>query len=205
MNSFSEFWLWLAVIFPLVFSAGPGNVLCAVAGAAGGFRNALPFVFGLDVVYSSYSLLAGFGMAAVLLANPAALTFVQATGALYVFWLGIRFFARRNVSAKESRPRLGFWDGAVSQALNVKGATIILAMYSQFLDADRPIVAEVLTLTAALAILNLFTHMTWAYGGAWIARTFASEKAVRAQGIVFGAMLVCISLWLGWRALSPHN
>ena len=194
--------MWFAVIFPLVFSAGPGNVLCAVVGAANEFRGALPFVFGLDVVYSSYSLLAGFGMAAVLLSRPSVLTFVQATGAIYVFWLGIRFFARRKVSSGEDRPRLGFWNGAVSQALNVKGVTIILAMYSQFLDADRPIIAEVLSLTAALTALNLCTHMTWAYGGVWIARKFASDKAVRAQGIVFGAMLVIISLWLGWRAVS---
>ncbi|WP_044419240.1 LysE family transporter [Halarcobacter anaerophilus] len=70
MGSFSEFLLWLSVIFPLVFSAGPGNVLCAICGASNGFKKSIPFVLGLNLVYTLYSLLAGFGLAVILINYP---------------------------------------------------------------------------------------------------------------------------------------
>jgi len=60
------FILWLAVLFPLVYSPGPGNILCAVCGAANTFRGAVPFILGLDVVYTSYAVLMGLGLGAVI-------------------------------------------------------------------------------------------------------------------------------------------
>jgi threonine/homoserine/homoserine lactone efflux protein len=196
MTSFSEAFLWLSVIFPLVFSAGPGNVLCAVAGATNGFRQSIPFILGLDFVYTGYALLAGFGMATIFKTYPQAFVPVQILGAVYVAWLGFKFIKRRSVKSCQTITKLSFYDGVISQALNVKGVAIILTMYSQFIDADQPLYSEVLGLSLALLLLNLFTHATWAYGGAWIADRFASDRAVRLQSLVFGVMLILISIWL---------
>ncbi|UOO81284.1 LysE family translocator [Uruburuella testudinis] len=202
MSSWAEFLLWLGVVFPLVFSAGPGNVLCAVCGAANGFRQSVPFILGLDLVYSAYALLAGFGLAAVVQRYPAVMLAVQLAGAAYVAWLGIKMLRRTHVAKKQAAKPLRFIDGVISQALNVKGITIILTMYSQFLNPDEPLPYQVLSLSAALLALNLLTHFTWAYGGAWIAEKFASDAAVQTQGRVFGSMLVAIALWLLYRALG---
>ena len=69
-------------------------------------------------------------------------------------------------------------------------------MYSQFLNEDVSLVYEVLTLSLALLILNLFTHMTWSYGGSWMAKKFASNYAVELQSKIFGIMLIGIAVWL---------
>ena len=196
MTSFSEAFLWMSVIFPLVFSAGPGNVLCAVAGATNGFKQSIPFILGLDCVYTSYALLAGFGMATIFETYPQAFVPVQILGAVYVAWLGFKFLKRRSLKTNQTAAKLTFYDGVISQALNVKGVAIILTMYSQFIDTDKPLASEVLSLSLALLLLNLFTHTTWAYGGAWIATHFASDKAVRLQSQIFGVMLILISAWL---------
>jgi threonine/homoserine/homoserine lactone efflux protein len=196
MTSFTEAVLWLSVIFPLVFSAGPGNVLCAVAGASNGFRQSIPFILGLDCVYTSYALLAGFGMATIFETYPQVFVPIQLLGAVYVAWLGFKFLKRRSIKTSQTVTKLSFYDGVISQALNVKGVAIILTMYSQFIDTDQPLAGEVISLSLALLLLNLLTHATWAYGGAWIARTFASDKAVRIQSLVFGVMLILVSVWL---------
>lgn len=200
MSTWGELILWLGVVFPLVFSAGPGNVLCAVCGAANGFKKSVPFILGLDVVYTAYALLAGFGLAAVLQHYPGLMLAVQLAGAAYVAWLGVKMWRRTGVARQQARP-LRFIDGVISQALNVKGITIILTMYSQFLSPGEPLLYEVLTLTLALTVLNLCAHFSWAYGGAWIAETFASDAAVQVQGRLFGSMLVAIAVWLLYRAL----
>ncbi len=187
--------LWLSILFPLVFSVGPGNLLCAVAGGAQGFRASLPFILGLDLVYSSYSLLFGFGLGALVQQYPILMQSIQFIGAVYVAWLAFKFFKRKSVHAKEM-PQLRFIDGVISQALNVKGVSIVLTMYSQFLNPEEELAPQVLGLTLALTLLNLFTHSTWTIGGAWMARTFASERAVRLQSLFFGTMLLFVSVWL---------
>ena len=202
MNSIAELLLWLGVIFPLVFSAGPGNVLCAVCGAANGFPRSIPFILGLDLVYTSYALLAGFGMAAIISKYPNLFFGFQVAGVIYIAWLGYKFLRRMGVENNKTTTQLRFIDGVISQALNVKGVTIILTMYSQFLDDGESLIYEVLSLSAALLLLNLFTHATWAYGGDWMARKFASNRAVVVQSRIFGVMLVLIAVWLLYGSLA---
>jgi len=74
-------------------------------------------------------------------------------------------------------------------------------MYSQFLNPENSIVYEVLTLSFSLLLLNLFTHMTWSYGGSWMAQKFASSYAVELQSKIFGGMLIFISFWLLYQAI----
>ncbi|PWQ97493.1 LysE family translocator [Leucothrix arctica] len=201
MGSLSEFVLWLGIIFPLVFSAGPGNVLCAVCGASNGFKKSIPFILGLDLVYTTYALLAGFGLSAIVLKYPKLFFIVQIGGVLYILWLGYKFLIRKGIQTKELEGQLTFMDGVISQALNVKGITIVMTMYSQFLDKDESIIYEVLSLSLALLVLNLCTHMTWSFGGSWMAKKFASSYAVQVQSKVFGLMLIGIAVWLLYQSL----
>lgn len=204
MSSLAEFFLWFSVIFPLVFSAGPGNVLCAVCGASNGFKKSVPFILGLDLVYTSYALLAGFGFAAIILQYPKVFFTAQILGVLYIFWLGYKFLGRKDIQKKETPTKLTFLDGVISQALNVKGITIVLTMYSQFLDKEHSLVYEIISLSFALLLLNLFTHTTWTYGGSWMARKFASDYAVEIQSKIFGSMLIAIAFWLFYQSLTTN-
>ncbi|MBU3013906.1 LysE family translocator [Poseidonibacter lekithochrous] len=202
MTSFGEIILWLGVIFPLVFSAGPGNVLCAVCGANNGFKKSIPFILGLNFSYTLYSLLIGFGLGSILLKFPTIFFIVQLLGVIYIFWLGYKFLIRKEVHTNESNTKLTFLDGVISQALNIKGLTIVITMYSQFLNEDSSLSYEVIRLSLLLLILNLFTHTTWSYGGAWMAQKFASNYAVQVQSKIFGSMLILISLWLLFKAIE---
>ena len=201
MSSFSEFLLWLSVIFPLVFSAGPGNILCAVCGASSGLKKSMPFILGLDLVYATYALLAGFGLAAVITSYPVFFAFVQIAGVFYIIWLGYKFLRRKNIQGNSAVTNLKFIDGVISQALNVKGIAIVITMYSQFLNKEN-LVFEVITLSLSLLILNLFTHVTWAYGGAWMTKKFASDYAVQLQSRVFGGMLILVAFWLLYKSFA---
>jgi threonine/homoserine/homoserine lactone efflux protein len=99
LNSLEEFLLWFALIFPLVFSAGPGNVLCALCGANNGFKNSLPFILGLNFSYTTYSLLIGFGLGSVLDSFPRVFFVIQLLGVVYIFWLGYKFLIRKVLSS----------------------------------------------------------------------------------------------------------
>ena len=186
---------WLALIVPLVCSPGPGNILCVVSGAANGFRGSAFFIFGLNVSYASYSLLAGFGLGAVVREYPGAFKWMQLLGCAYLLWLALSFFRRKHGGANTTR-KLTFRDGVISQALNFKGVSIVLVMHSQFLAPESEVVVRVLLLTLMLTILNLCNHFFWAYCGALTARQFVTEKSAKIQNIVYGIMLIAVAIWL---------
>jgi len=188
--------LWLAVIFPLVYSPGPGNILCAVCGAANTFRGSVPFILGLDVVYTCYSVLLGLGLGAVIQRYPPAFTTLQFLGVLYLLYLAYAFLARSVDAGQQTARRLTFKDGLISQALNIKGVSIITLMYSQFLNPDQNIPVQVALLSLMLLVLNLFTHFTWSLGGAWMVSRFASQKSATIQNRIYAALLFAVAVWL---------
>lgn len=191
-----EFYLaWLAVVFPLVYSPGPGNVLCAISGAANTFAGSLPFIFGLNLSYATYSLLIGFGMGAVIQEYAGAFYYVQILGCLYIFYLAAAFFFRKAAEIGAAK-KLSFKDGVIAQALNIKGVSIVVLIYSQFLSEDGGLAPQVLILTAMLASLNLFTHCSWALGGWWLISKLASDGAAKIQNRIYGVMLFSVAVWL---------
>ncbi|MBE8158897.1 MAG: LysE family transporter, partial [Betaproteobacteria bacterium] len=150
---------------------------------------------GLNASYALWSLALSFGMGAFMQQYPAAFYYVQIAGCVYIFYLAASFFGKKAASGGGAR-KLKFWDGVVSQALNVKGVSIAALMYSQFLSADSPALPQVLKLTAMLALLNIFTHMTWAMGGSWMVSRLASERATKIQNKIYAAMLFAVAVWL---------
>lgn len=92
-------------------------------------------------------------MATVFETYPQVFVPVQILGAIYAAWLGFKFLKRRSVTTNQTVAQLTFYDGVVSQVLNVKGVAIILTMYSQFIDTDQPLASGVISLSMALLLL----------------------------------------------------
>ena len=47
----SLFIIWLGVMFPLVFSPGPANIVFAASGAKVGIKRSIPLIAGVDSVF----------------------------------------------------------------------------------------------------------------------------------------------------------
>lgn len=71
-----------------------------------------------------------------------------------------------------------------------------MVMFSQFLDTESEKLPQVVMLSIGLALLTTGATLTWAAGGAWLTRTFASEKSIKLQGYLFGSMLIGASIWM---------
>ncbi len=64
MNS-SFFISWFAVMFPLVISPGPANVMFAASGAKFGIKKSIPLMIGIDLIFVVQSILIGFGLGTI--------------------------------------------------------------------------------------------------------------------------------------------
>jgi len=126
--------IWLGVMFPLVFSPGPANIVFAASGARVGLIRSLPLMLGVDLIFILKSLLVGFGFGNLLQSYPIVLQLLQIVGALYIVWLAVGFLRSSLRTSESEQKTLGFKDGLIIQLLNSKGWLMVVLMFSLFTE-----------------------------------------------------------------------
>ncbi len=193
----SKFMLWIGMMFPLVFSAGPANVTMASMGARFGVFKSLPFISGINLIVLLHAVVIGFGAGTFLEMYPDVFKYLQYGGSVYLIYLATKFYKSSRPNVKKLPDNIpNFMDGVVLQLLNMKVVAVTVVMFSQFLDVDSGQLSQVLTLSLGIALLTTGATISWAAGGAWLIKKFASEDSARLQGYIFGTMLVAVSVWM---------
>ena len=188
---------WLSVMFPLVFSPGPTNVIVAMSGARYGLRGSLPLLIGINIVYLSYTLLLGLGAGTILDKYPQLLVAIQYAGSAFICYLAYRTWqSERAADDPRTHTAMKLIDGMLLQALNPKFPVILLIMFSTFLESGEALLPQVMTLSVAIVLLNVFTLVCWTLGGKIITRSFQSERSVQLQNNAFAVMLLVLAIWI---------
>ncbi|NOX70028.1 MAG: LysE family translocator [Gammaproteobacteria bacterium] len=188
---------WLLVMFPLVFSPGPANIIASISGARVGIRGSLPLFAGINVVYFSYSMIIGVGLGEILLSVPPLLIALRFIGAAFVIWLGVRMWLRSK--KRDNTMHLGFREGVLMQSMNPKFPIILLTMFSVFLIPGAEPVKQVLTLSVWILVLNLFTQFTWAIAGKLLSGKSGSKRTNETEDRFFSVLLILVGVWIGLR------
>lgn len=192
-NSF--FISWFLVMFPLVISPGPANIVFAASGVRFGVKKSIPVLLGVDTVLVIKSLLIGFGLAGILQNNPIILNILQFFGSIYLFFLAYKFFKMSMGENHVEEKRLGFLDGVLIQIFNVKGWILITLMFSLFMNQNilENENSMILLLVVMLCILNVISHLIWISFSSYIISIFLKNKKI--QNIIFSFSLFSIGFW----------
>ncbi len=198
------FLAWFAVMFPLVFSPGPANVVFALSGVKQGIKNSLPLIAGVDLVFIIYSLLIGFGLGEFLKSYPQFLIAIKLLGVAYLLYLSYKFIASTGNSAENRGGKFyTFYDGVILQMLNPKCWTMLFLMFSLFLDGSFNHTTQVIYLVIMLAVLNISTHIIWVAAGSAITQYISNPNIDKYLNYFFAASLICVALWILIDALVP--
>jgi threonine/homoserine/homoserine lactone efflux protein len=106
------------------------------------------------------------GLSALIVASATAYTTVKLAGAAYLIWLGvqtIRTSKQVQPAAPITAPRHAFLQGLLSTVLNPKPALFFLTFLPQFVDPDRAVLAQTLTLAAVHVVVGLIWLTTYAH------------------------------------------
>jgi threonine/homoserine/homoserine lactone efflux protein len=133
-----------AASFVLIFTPGPDMTLFIGQTLTGGRRRGFAAMFGAFTGLVLHSLLAAFGLSALLAASAAAFTAVKIAGAAYLLWLAMQ--ALRHGSALTLPARSGplqpvtrvFLTGLGVNLLNPKIVMFFLTFLPQFVSANDP-------------------------------------------------------------------
>ena len=188
---------WLAVMFPLICSPGPANVVATISGAQVGLRRSIPLFLGINTIYVIYGPIMGIGVGEVLVEVPLLFPIMKYGGGAFVIWLGVDMWRRAKDRTKTVQ--LGFREGIFIQALNPKFLIVLVAMFSSFLVPTEPLMTQVITLSFSLLALNIFSQVSWAGAGIILGRTFTNERAATRQDRAFGFLLMLVGLWIAFR------
>jgi leucine efflux protein len=168
------------VVAIIVFLAipGPGNLALITSTGKGGLRGGLAATFGIIAGDQVLMWAAVAGVAALLLAYPAAFHAVQWLGAAYLAWLGIRMLLAKPGSAPvlNIRPRHYFRQAALITLLNPKAIVFYMAFFPLFVDPARHqglVTFGVMAVTIAV--------LTFLYGLGAVLLTHFLAKRLRAS------------------------
>ncbi|WP_194435224.1 LysE family translocator [Vibrio fluminensis] len=194
----SLFFLWFSVMFPLVFSPGPANIVFAASGAKVGVKRSIPLLTGVDSVFIVKSLVIGFGLGKFVENYPHVMNAMQILGALYLLYLGAKFIQTDAKSEISVQKTLGFVDGLVIQLLNSKGWLMVFLMFTLFTDQAYLLFGEqgTLVLVLWLAILNISIHLVWIKMGQLLAKVSNSPSYQKAMNLFYASCLFVVSGWL---------
>jgi threonine/homoserine/homoserine lactone efflux protein len=134
-----DLWTFLAASFLLWLTPGPDTMYILTRSISQGRRAGVMSALGIGSGLLIHTLLAAFGLSAILATSAWAFAVVKTAGAAYLIYLGLQ--ALRTKAGTLGMPNLspvGNWrvyrQGVVSNTLNPKVAIFFLALLPQFVD-----------------------------------------------------------------------
>ena len=186
----------------IVVSPGPDTFLIlrsALVAPATGYAAVLGVQLGL-LVHTAFAV---FGLSFLIASSPVLFNAVAIVGAAYLAWLGIDGLrgSTRLMSdgqAVPTSPVRACRDALLTNLLNPKVLVLFLALYPNFVAAERGHVpAQLMTLSATLIAINVAWQapLAWAAGlvRRWLVRPRIRATVTRLASVV---LIVCAALLL---------
>ena len=173
MIDFATLATFVAVVFGLFLVPGPAVLLVLTRTAQGGRRVGIATGAGIATGDLVHTLLAAFGLSALLMTSAWAFGVVKLCGAGYLLWLGVKAFMEKAAApaAADDRARVpavsasrAFWQAIPAEVLNPKTALFFLAFMPQFVRAQRgQALAQFLILGLVFVAMSLVYSTTLAF------------------------------------------
>lgn len=139
--------LFIAASLAIILTPGPDLILVMTRGLGQGSRAGLISALGISTGLIGHSLLAAFGLGALLMASNLAFTLIKFIGAAYLLYIGVKLLRARGDQFQTDGPHqekdqrsMGqiYLEGAFCNIANPKITLFYLAFLPQFVPADNP-------------------------------------------------------------------
>jgi threonine/homoserine/homoserine lactone efflux protein len=173
----------------LTATPGPGVFYVLARALAQGRRAGFASMFGIEFGEMIWMAATATGLAALLAASAAALTFLRFGGAAYLIYLSVQRWrhAEPVLAPRPASSRRIFAQGVVTQLLNPKVAVFFIAFLPQFLNPREPILSQVAVLGAAYIGVALLVDTTYVFTAAAVSRRLAASRVAQKRTARFAA------------------
>lgn len=181
MFGVADYGAFVAAIIVFLAIPGPGNLALITSTGKGGIRAGLAATLGVMAGDQVLMWAAVAGLAALLLAYPAAFHVVQWAGAAYLAWIGAKMLLAKPGSKPilNIQPRHYFRQAALITLMNPKAIVFYMAFFPLFVD---PAHHQGLLTFAAMA--TTIATLTFLYGLTVVLLTHHLAERMRANPMV---------------------
>jgi threonine/homoserine/homoserine lactone efflux protein len=205
MITLDQILLFSAASLLLIFTPGPDIIYVLTRGVAQGRTAALAAALGFSLGNIGHTLLAVFGLSAILASSAVAFTAVKVAGGLYLLYLGYKLWTADpslvlSSQGEHQTARLIFRQSVLANLLNPKVAIFFLAFFPQFVRPDQGHPAlQMMLLGLTFVMLTMLGFGLVAMGaGALNARLSARPSLSAWLHKGAGGILMLLGLRLIW-------
>ena len=181
MFGVADYGAFVAAVIIFLAIPGPGNLALITSTGKGGVPGGLAATLGIIAGDQVLMWAAVAGLAALLLASPAAFHAVQWAGAAYLAWLGVRMLLAKPGAKPilHIQPRHYFRQAGLITLLNPKAIVFYMAFFPLFVDPAR----HQGLLTFAVMAATIAT-LTFAYGLVMVLLVHYVAARLRANPVI---------------------
>ncbi len=205
-----EIWLlYIGTILLFMSTPGPSHLLMISVSMSNGFNRSLATAAGDLSANAIQILLAGFGLAAVIMSSRYGFAIIKWLGVAYLVWIGVKTIARSftNAGATQAAPRASLkslWlRGFVTSAANPKAVVFFAALFPQFINPESPVLTQILVLGLTYIVIDGIFLATYGKGASWIAAKLSSHHR-NVIDRLSGVGLIATAILLGLRSNSSN-
>ena len=189
---------FVAAVFFLVITPGPGVLSTAGVGAAFGKNTGLRYLAGLFIGTNLVALAVVSGLAAILLSIPWLRVTLLVLSAIYLLSLAARIaMSGSEIAFITSAKKPGISNGIVLQTINPKAYAVNTTLFSGFSFYAESIAIETLIKFAIINAIWIPIHFLWLAAGISLKRLALNPKTQRAINYAMAAsMLMVVALAL---------
>ncbi|OJF76888.1 MAG: hypothetical protein BKP49_04800 [Treponema sp. CETP13] len=187
----------LAFILVTNITPGPNNISSAQTGLSIGYKQSLPYLFGIISGVFCLLLFGAFASSFVLTIFPSIEKVLCIAGALYILYLAWKTFrSDYSFNEKNITKPLNFINGIFLQIMNPKAIVYCLTLYSTVLAGLHGHI-NYLFISAIFSVAVTFLSVSiWALGGSIIRNLMRNKKIKRVVNLVLSLLLVLTAMQL---------
>lgn len=191
--------VFLAAVFFLLITPGPGVLSTAGVGASFGKYAAIRYLFGLFIGTNMVALAVVTGVASLVLANPIVKPVLLYVSIAYLTYLAIQVaMAGSNIAFIKRLSPPGILDGIALQAINPKAYVVNTTLFTGFPFGYEHYSYEVILKFLLVNAVWIPIHLLWMVAGIALQRMDLPSKTQQLISIFMGMsllMVVGLAIW----------
>jgi threonine/homoserine/homoserine lactone efflux protein len=193
---------FLAAIFFLLITPGPGVLSTAGVGSGFGAKAGLRYVLGLFLGTNMVALAVVSGLAALVLSVPLVRDVLLFASAAYLFYLALKIaFSGSRIAFIHSERPPGIVGGIALQAINPKAYAVNTTLFSGFEFYPDSLIVETALKFLIINAIWIPVHLLWLAAGVYLHRLDLSERAHFAINVFMAVSMLLVVALAAWAQL----
>ncbi len=197
----TEFIALLVLAAAMSFTPGPNTALSTAMAANHGLRHAMPFVCAVPLGWGLLLTFSALGVGALLVALPWLAWAVKLMGVAYLVWLARRLATTEELGQADARKlRVGFWQGAALQMVNIKAWMLALAIVSGWIAGYDNASWRFAVVLPVMLVFAFGSNLAYALVGSmlreWLTGPDGTRQRLHWFNRVMAAVLVLTAGWM---------